>query len=264
MRGERMRRQPKDFLIVIRVTVKPNGTLKTQIQSYYEDIPGDLLKDPLRVRVGDRIGWLIQVLLPGDGVWRSMPYDLGFSSPTFFGVTSLNVPSGGASPFLTVLAVQEKISYRLKVPEVGCVFDPDIQSGSDTAPFPIDTEAVTPVAAYKILWNLKTNKMQYAGSDGKLHDLPLTVSVGDVVTFEATNYSGDLADFAISFPKPNLWASPFSYDVFEFDADDKTPNLVTPNPVADDSDSGATFKFNASIIDNGDWKESTGNPIKMG
>ena len=63
---------------------------------------------------------------------RDRPYTVGFSDPSFFGVTSLNVPAGGMSAYLRVLSLKGLAKYTLTVTGLGVVLDPDIQSGSDT------------------------------------------------------------------------------------------------------------------------------------
>ena len=83
------------------------------------------------MNVGDQVGWLVRIVLPNT-VRKSIPYNLDFSgNPSFFGTSSLNVPAGGPSPFLPVLAVQASLKYSVNIPGLETI-DPDIQSGGDT------------------------------------------------------------------------------------------------------------------------------------
>jgi len=249
--------QPKAFLIQVRVAVNPDGSLsKPTITSYYDGAP----TDPLKVNVGDHVGWLVQVVLPST-VRNPLPYRLDFSgNPDFFGTSSLNVPSGGPSPFLPVLAVQAKLKYTLIIPGLEKI-DPDIQSGGDTGALGGLGKAVP---TYSVFWDTAypANPMTYSVGGGAQQPFPLKVAVGDSVAFNAINGVAP-ANFSIIFAGLN-WASPFCFDNGKFSATG-APTVIGPLTVSDTGDSGGKFNFTASITVNGNpiTSSPTQNDIDM-
>src|ERR1035438_480386 len=187
--------QPRKFLLQIVVTVNTNGTFTETIFSYFDGTKLDPT-EPLPVNIGDQVAWLVQVLMPNGR--KSLPYILGFSIPSFFGVSSLAVPAGGASPFLPVLALQAKCSYTLNVTGLGCVFDPDIQSGSDSL-LPFGALATT--TAFHVTWDTVANTITWTSlAFPTPQPFPMQVAHGDKVDFTATAAYGDnFSNFALAF-----------------------------------------------------------------
>src|SRR5262245_14478801 len=112
-------RQPKHVLVQVLVTVNPDDTFSAAMRSYYEGKPLPKNK-PLLVQVGDTVVWLVQVQTAAGR--KSLPYTVGFTDSRFFGVSSLDVPSGGISPSLLVRELKADVRYSLNVTGVGCVF----------------------------------------------------------------------------------------------------------------------------------------------
>src|ERR1017187_5887339 len=100
--------QPQSFLLQILVAVNPDGSFTANVRSYFD---GKAVTGPLCVNAADQVAWLVQVAMPSGR--KLLPYKLGFSSGSFFGMPALDVPTGGTSPFLRVLELKNKISYTL-------------------------------------------------------------------------------------------------------------------------------------------------------
>ncbi len=115
---------PNSYIIQILVT---GGQ---PVVSLYEGDSTKLKGDNLHVNVGDRIAWRVMVQLVGG---RAFPgFTIGFADAAFFGKASIAVPAssrGLASEFLQVRSTNGTSAYTLTVDGVGCVFDPEIQSG---------------------------------------------------------------------------------------------------------------------------------------
>jgi len=238
---------PQIFLIQIIVTVNPDGSFTTKLQNYLD---GSVQLDPLKVNPGDQVGWLVQVNLGGR---KQMPYSLGFKdsqqSPndSFFGVSSLDVPAGGTSPYLRVLSLQDKISYSLSIKGVGDVFDPEIQSGPDTGILGFDGTGST----FVVTWDTAANTMSYTKDGGPAAPLPLKAAFGDTVEFVAAVAGGLVTDFTITFANnSNSWPTPFGPTQVSFKAE-ASPTDIGPEGVSDNHDTGVSFPFSASIkVDN--------------
>jgi hypothetical protein len=233
--------QPQTFLIQILVTLNPDNPTTTVIRSFYDP---KIKADPLKVNVGDHIGWLVQVVVGHER--KALPYTIDFSkNPSFFGVPSVSVKDGGLSPFLHVLALDDKVKYSVSIPGL-ITIDPDIQSGGDTTlggPKP----ARVPVS-YDVYWD--TAHPTYV-----MTPLPLTVSVGDSVTFHATVGGGAMpANFTVAFDG-NGWASPFNARTGSFTANGGS-TTIGPLLVKDTDDPGASFPLTASIRLNGNLVSS--------
>jgi len=228
--------QPKNVLLEIIVS----GAATPQVFSYYDRV---LVTGPLQVNVGDRVAWFVTVAF-ADGR-RSLPYTVNFTDTSFFGVSSLPVAAGGTSPFLQVLALKGSVSYSLDVTGIGCVFDPEIQSGSGN--LVIYTPARHDrVSTFTVTWDTNTNVMTYT-KGGAPGTFPIKVSDLDTVTFIATAGS----NFSILFaPNFNLWASPFDPNTSQFPAAAGALSLG-PLTVTDNADgSGTQFFFSGSIVVN--------------
>src|SRR5206468_11152609 len=185
--------QPKTFVIQILVTGEnSDGSFNTTLRSYFD---GSVLTTPLLANLGDHIGWLVQLQIPG--ARKSLPYTLQFSNDTFFGVSSLDVQKGGLSPYLTVRPLQDNVTYSLNISGFGCIFDPEIQSGSDYAGI-----NVAIVKSFTVLWDTAANTMSYAsGVGGGPSPFPpdgVQLTVGDKVTFVAIA-AGNVDSFTVKF-----------------------------------------------------------------
>jgi hypothetical protein len=238
--------QPKSFVIQVLVTGEnSDGTFNTILRSYFD---GVVLTKPLLANLGDQIAWLVQLQLPG--ARRSLPYTLQFSKDTFFGVSSLDVPKGGLSPYLPVRPLQDIVSYSLSISGLGCIFDPEIQSGSDYASI-----SVAIIKTFTVVWDTAANTMSYAsGVGGVPSPFPpggVQLTVGDKVTFVATA-GGAVDSFTITFTNSaNGWLTPFEPNHQSLSASPASSATIGPKPVSDHVDSGASFPFTASINVNG-------------
>jgi hypothetical protein len=238
--------QPKTFVIQILVTGEnSDGSFNTILRSYFD---GSVLAGPLHANIGDQIAWLVQLQLPG--ARRSLPYTIKFSDDTFFGVSSLDVQNGGLSPFLPVRPLQGRVTYALNIPGLGCIFDPEIQSGSDFASINVEV-----IKSFTVNWDTAANTMSYAGGAvGVPSPFPpggIQLTVGDKVTFVASSV-GPVDSFTITFPNSaNGWLTPFEPNHQSLFATPASPAIIGPKPVADNVDSGASFPFTASINVNG-------------
>ena len=235
--------QPLTFLIQILVTVNPDGTFSTQIRSLYD---AKIKADPLAVNVGDHVGWLVQVVIANNR--KLLPFSIDFAkNPSFFGVPSVQVPAGGPSAFLRVLALQDKVKYTVNIPGLTTI-DPDIQSGGDTSTLGAQHAGVS----YDVYWDTAhpANPMTYSVGGGPSNQTPLTVSIGDKVTFHAVVAAGPVvSNFAIAFTG-NGWASPFNPNQGTFTATGAS-TAIGPLGVADSEDPGLSFPLVASILVNG-------------
>jgi len=247
--------QPQTFLVQILITIKPDGSQdpNPQYRSFYD--PANTRAEHLRVNVGDHVGWLVQVVIGHNR--RAVAYTLDFSQNAgFFGTQSLAVPAGGLSPFLRVLSLQGKVKYSVRIPGLNAI-DPDIQSGGDTT---LDGMILRTGTAYAVYWDTAHpgNPMTYTGGNGP-GQLPLTVSVGDVVTFHA-NVSGTpaVSNFEVDFAG-NGWASPFDPDNGTFRASGSSTVITPPKPVGDSAEPDVKFPFTAYITLNNQAVHST-NP----
>jgi hypothetical protein len=238
--------QPKSVLLEILV-----GTATPQVISYYDGTPAP---NPVRVNVGDHVAWLVTVAFANGR--KALPYTVNFDDPTFFGVASVQVPAGGTSQFLQVLSVAGLVSYSPDVTGIGCVFDPEIQSGG--GPLICDTKVKAPTVT--VTWNTDSNLVSY---NNGLTAFPIKVKVGDTVTFSATNNAGTGSNFFILFaPGANAWASPFNLTTALFPGSTAMPLSTGALIVADNVDpAGATFQFSGSIVLNG--QTQTTDPAKV-
>jgi len=238
--------QPKSFVIQILVTGEnSDGSFNTTLRSYFD---GSVLTTALLANLGDQIAWLVQLQIPG--ARRSLPYTLQFSNDTFFGVSSLDVHKGGLSPYLTVRPLQDKVTYALNISGLGCIFDPEIQSGSDYAAINVSL-----VKSFTVVWDTASNTMGYAsGVGGGSSPFPpggVPLTVGDKVTFVAIA-AGAVDSFTITFTNTlNGWFTPFEPNHQSIAATPASSDTIGPKPVADHVDSGASFPFTASIKVNG-------------
>jgi len=245
--------QPQTFLIQIVVTLNPDAPPTTRIRSFYNS---KIKADPLATNVGDHVGWLVQVAIGHEA--KFVPYTIDFSkNPSFFGMSSLNVPNGGPSPFLRVLALLDHVKYSVNIPGLATI-DPDIQSGGDTTFGGFD---ITHSVSYDVYWDTAhpTNPMQYAIGGGSRTELPLTVKVGDQITFHASVVgSPAISNFAVVFSQ-NGWFSPFDPNHGRFTANG-AGTTIGPKPVKDSDDPGLSFGLTASITLNGqDVKSNNAN-----
>jgi hypothetical protein len=230
----------QSFLLQILVGVNPPNNILSYLDS-------SVRPDPLSVNVGDEVGFLVQVVLPNGR--QTPPYTLTFSDPSFFGVSSLNVPAGGTSPFLRVLSLLGKVKYSLDVTGLGAVLDPEIQSGGEGFPF---GTARTP-NHFVFTWDVGGQTATYT-ENGAPVPYSTPVSRPDTVEFTVINAGGAVQNFAVTF-QPNLnqpthWASPFDPNQSTFAAPQASPTDIGPLEVIDQVDTGKAFPFTASVTVN--------------
>jgi hypothetical protein len=254
--------QPKAFLVQVLVFFNPDGTFTKEIRSLYDG--KDITNKVLGVNVGDRVAWMVQGVVGGN--YNLLPFNITFNNKqtnapdtAFFGVSSLNMPSGGPSTFLHVLSLEALIKYTVVVPGI-ITIDPDIQSGGDTGTMGQHAE-VAPVS-YVVSWDTSNpnNTMTYSAGGGPSQPLPLPVADNDQVTFNAVVQGGAAAtNFIIKFKPGNGWPSPFSSQHGTFGPNGAATSLG-PYPVKDTLDPGAQFPFTASITLNGHDIGPSSNP----
>jgi hypothetical protein len=231
--------KPKTHLLELVVTVKGPGSFETNVYNYYNGVKQDT---PLSVIVGDRVGWFVQVNIPGSRT--TLPYTVSFDDPSFFGVSSLSSVTGGTSDFLIVRAVEGVVQYHVSVTGLGCVLDPEIQSGSDGI-------KISQVNNFVVQWDVQSQTITWS-SGGSDNPFPMQVHTGDKVTFEAINTTGTITDFNISFSQNNnQWATPFCQSQYTLPAGASNPTYIGPLPVKDPGDSGNSFPFTASLKQDG-------------
>ncbi len=232
--------QPKCFLIEILVGINPpNNNI-----SYFDR---KIVADPLSVNVGDEVGFLVQIVLPNGR--RTPPYTLAFSDASFFGMSTLDVPAGGTSPFLRVLSLVGKVKYTLGVKGLGTVLDPEIQSGDGFRP-----ANDLAIAKFVFAWDVGAQTATYT-KDGTAVPYSTPVPHGNTVEFLAINAGGAVQNFTVSFPpntnNPTLWASPFDFNNSKFVAPQASPADLGPLTVFNQADAGSAFAFTASVTVNG-------------
>ena len=250
-------KQPQHFLVETLVFTIPGS--KPRVVSYW-DPKTDISGKPLKANVGDRIAWTV-ILVQLNGR-NQIPYTVSFfkdgaPDSSFFGVSSLAVPHGGLSEFLTVRSLKGQISYRIDAPGYGCLLDPDIQSG-DSSPVPNVEDA----SDYVVSWDTHSKDMT-CKKDGVNTAFPITVRRGDKVSFTITQGSEFEILFAIS---DNGWGSPFEELQVKFPATAASPLKIGPLVVMDDLDSaGARFPFSGTATNaDGDSVTSNSYEIRLG
>lgn len=248
-------KQPQHFLVETVVFTKPGS--KPRVVSYWD--PTSDISKKLKVDVGDRIAWTV-ILVQLNGR-NEIPYTVSFfkdgaPDSSFFGVSSLTVPHGGLSEFLTVRSLRGRISYRIDAPGYGCLLDPDIQSG-DSTPLPHVEDA----SEYDISWDTHSKDMT-CKKGGVNIPFPITVRLGDTVSFAITNGS----KFEIFFESSeNGWGSPFAVVDVRFPATSASPLKIGPLTVLDDQDpKGASFKFSGTATADGQSVTSNSYEIRLG
>ena len=228
--------QPKHVLLQILVS----SDLTATVRSYYE---GTLASIPVSVNVGDRVAFLVQLQVGGR---KTVPYEITFANAHFFGQTSLTVPHGGLSPFLTVLILAGRTSYGLNMPGFGCIFDPEIQSGSDGGSATVET---IKHAEFLITWDTAANSISYTSSlDAHGAGWPIFVNLLDKVSFAVVGIGVSAASIVFA-PNQNAWATPFTPE----DSVLKLPSLHAGPFVVNDSfegDPGTLFPFHGSATVN--------------
>jgi hypothetical protein len=116
--------------------------------------------DHLKVSPGNMVGWFVEVSDQNQRL-SYPPYEITFSNPATFGMTSLSVPGGRSSPFIHAIStVKVPCKYTLTVEGVGAPDDPEIiidnVEGSIIFSAAKARVVATP-AAYQILWDTSNN-----------------------------------------------------------------------------------------------------------
>jgi len=243
-------RPPRNFLVQILVAVNPGGSFTTNIFSYFDNksLPAN---QPLEVQGGDEVGFLVQIAMPSGR--QLLPYTIGFSDSSFFGVTSLNVPAGGMSAYLRVLSLKGLAKYTLTVTGLGVVLDPDIQSGSDTG---MPGALARDPATFVFTWDTVQQTATYT-MNGVAVPYSTQVIPKDTVEFIAVVGVASATNFTVVFAgNVNHWATPFDPNRSSFVPAGASPKDIGPLRVTDTGDTGNSFPFTASISVNG-------NPVNL-
>jgi hypothetical protein len=237
-----------DFVILVNVIFDSSGKPQGSAKLLLDNKPYPVT--PLPVGFGDRVSWLVHVSTPNR---NTLPYDVGFSDPSFFDASSLHVSAGGLSPSLTVKRLKGRTKFTVTVTGIGIVIDPEMQTGNDLVLTDFET-IFTTAAAYTIYWDIDTNTM----------DLLPDITAGDKVTFIAKS-TMIAPTIVIEFPpakNDTVWASPFDDTKAVYapllGAD---PATVGPLPVQDNVDKGSTFTFFARTADS--THQSIDQNVKM-
>jgi len=182
-----------DYLIVISFNTAGIGTTKPTLKNYLNgaDIP-----DPLPLIPGDRVAFNVQ--LNAGFQKRQLSYQVDFIDPatnqpneTFLGVSTIDVPNGGTSPFFHVLPLTETVKYSVTVPGLGTILDPEMQTGQGVRPA-IDAAGIR---TYLITWDIDLNTVVYQQNGGPATPFPpppgsLPLNLNDTVAFNATAAAG--------------------------------------------------------------------------
>ncbi len=232
--------QPSN-LVVILINANVTSFGATTYTAFY--LSNGLKADnPVVVKTGDRVGWFVRVI--GNNLPDTLPYAITFANPALFGTTSLQVPQGGGSTYLTVLPHTDlvKTKYTLSVVGLSPAFDPDLQTDGSGLIFTLGQQkGVTRGASFAISWLPDTTPaVLTCTKNGTAQPFPLTVNPGDTVQFTATGNAAP-PQFAIVFQKVNrFWESPFdpgSYYFQNTSANGKTSSTdnLTVGSVTDDN-----------------------------
>lgn len=158
------------------------------------------------VRLGDQVAWMIRV-----GTNRAVPYRLTFSDPSLFGVSSLDVPAGGFSNYLSVrqFSSDRKYKYSVIVEGIFPTCDPEMQVEKD--------ESVSSFGPqHTLTWDLKTQAITDAAGDSASHT---TIDIGDQVQWKVNPPTSSQMNnnFKITFDPGNLsQLNPFDgYDQYQ-------------------------------------------------
>jgi hypothetical protein len=257
----------KDYLILLKVAVMPDGSLRKKLINYLDTNNQLSPNEVMKVSPGDRLAWIVQVFVGNTP--RLVPYEIRFMdasrtkpNETFLGVSSISVPTGGTSPFLNVRSLQESIYYSISVPGMGVVLDPEIQTGDSTS---LNHGRIKPDAggtAYSICWDVTRNTFsvftivdaeEENASESELLTgvSSLSVNRGDTVQFTALRGVVSVS-INISFPVDfnNTWVTPFSPDSPVLPGPGLFGTTVGPYKVVDDRDpTGSIFTFTAQTED---------------
>ena len=186
-----------------RVVVQVNVIVANNRAHYitqYDNGVGINPGDAIYVAPGTLLAWVVNVF-PGP---QPLPYKLQFSDSGLFGVGSLDVPHGGFSPFLQVLALTGRVKYTLTVPPLIPALDPDILVGSDA--FLGDVQGL--VATYAVTWDTAVKALFVNGNPFPAN---LAVNPGDKFTFTAMSGGAPVGyDGQCNVPYNATWFSPFN------------------------------------------------------
>jgi len=238
-------RQVNQYVIFVNVTIK-NHLADYKYLLYGG---GPLSNKSLGVRLGDQVAWYVRVI--ENSVQRLQRYGITFANPGVFGRASLDVPDGGFSPFLQVVALPgSQTKYSLTLPGISPADDPDIQ---------VDGDGLLPnlaVTNYVVSWQQPSpgnpnGTMTYT-VNGQTKDFPpsLPVFPGDKVTFEVT----PAAPFDVTFTGDNHTIStPFvespNFNVIPGRNQNGGTESTDQLEVAHDPDSDPGFPFFVALHD---------------
>jgi hypothetical protein len=248
---------PNHELIVVNVTFK-FGIPKYHAFRFSNSQPVD---SSISLATGTTVGWYVRVTDSAGS--RTPPYQITFSDPSILGVASLEVPSGGASSYLHVLAIEGQAKYTISIDGITPVFDPDIQVDNSPDIFR-EKGKVVKHAHFVAVWDVTGTSMTFTKDDVPVNS-PLQPALLDTVEFQVTGGVG-IPEFAILFPVPHTWASPFSPGTSTFPGKQGTPTTgqLTVN---DESDfNGTSFDFHGEAIIGGGGSPVFSNTysIKLG
>jgi hypothetical protein len=222
--------------ILIRVNVVIVNNQAQYVASYANSGKPIKKNDVIKAPPGTLIGWVVLVF-PGP---QPRPYQITFGDSSVFGVSSLDVPNGGISPWLQVLALTGQTKFTLSVPPLTPAFDPEIQVGADTAILGAKADA----PKFRVSWDVDSGSALLLNGD-PFPPAGVNAKRGDGFTFVATQ-GGSSVDYlgTCQVGGASNWNSPF-------DQFNSTFSGTDPLTVGDVTGSVTSFPFNLSVLDLG-------------
>jgi hypothetical protein len=249
-----IKHNPNHELIVVNVTFQFG-------LPHYEAVRfsnGKSANTSISLGTGTTIGWYVRVTDSAGS--RTPPFQVTFANPSILGVSTVSAPSGGPTPYLHVLAIEGNTKYTISIDGITPVFDPDIQVDNSPNIFHEEGKIVTH-SSFIAIWDV-TGKTITFTKDGTSVTSPISPALLDTIEFQVVSTSGT-PDFAIIFPKPHAWASPFATATAVFPG---KPGTATTGQltVYDDSDyTGTMFDFHGEAIVGGNPVFSNTYSIKL-
>jgi hypothetical protein len=221
-------------LILVSVTVNDIGIPKYKAirQSDSHDVT-----QIIKVATGSAIGWYVRVNERSGP--RFPPYQVNFSESSYLGVSSIDVPAGGVSPYYHVRSLDGSVKYTVSIPGISPVFDPEMQVENGPGDIFNPDGSLVVQSAFVVVWDLAVNPNTITYTkNGKAGTWPLSPALDDTIEFQIAG-ANPATKFVIvfpNFPDPNTWVSPFSAGGTGRYPGDSATNSTGRLKVRDDSD----------------------------